>query len=44
MKKVNNYQKAKVQSQDVAWLLLKFYQFQPGVANKSITYKTNMSM
>ena len=42
MKKANNFQIAKVQPQSVASLLLTFWQFQPGVAYKSVVYKKNM--
>ena len=39
MKKASNFQKAKVQPQRVAYLLLDFCQFQPGIAYKSAVYK-----
>ena len=39
MKKVNNYQIAKVQAQGVAQLCLIFCQFQPDVAYKVVGYK-----
>ena len=39
MKKANNFQKAKVQSQDFAYLLLDFCQFQFGIAYESAAYK-----
>ena len=43
MKKVNNFQIANVQHQDIAYLLLNFfYQFQPGVAYKSVAYKKSV--
>ena len=42
IKKTNNFQIAKVQPQNVASLLLTFWQFQPGVAYKSVVYKKNM--
>ena len=39
MQKVNIFQIANVQPQGVAQLLLDFWQFQPGVAHKSVAYK-----
>ena len=39
MRKENNFQIAKVQRQGVALFLLDFFQFQPGVAYKSVAYK-----
>ena len=43
MKNMNNFQIAKVQHQGVAQRLLDFfYQFQPGVAFKSVDYKKNL--
>ena len=39
MKYVNNFQIAKVQPQGVVSICLVFYQVQPGVAYKSVSYK-----
>ena len=39
MKKVNNFQKAKVQPQGLCSFRLIFCEFQPGVAYKSVAYK-----
>ena len=39
MRKENNFQIAKVQPQGVAKFLLDFFQFQPGLAYKSVAYK-----
>ena len=42
MKKGNSFQKAKVQPQRIASLLLTFFfQFQPGIAYKSVANKKN---
>ena len=38
MKNVNNFQISKVQPQGVAYHLLNFCQFPPGVAYKSVAY------
>ena len=42
MKNMNNFQIANFQPQSVTQLLLIFFQFQPGVAYKSIAYKKNL--
>ena len=42
MKKSNYFQIAKVQSQDVSWLLFDFCQFQPGVPYKRVAYKKSV--
>ena len=39
MKKTNSFQIAKVQPENITWLLVVFWQFQPGVAYKSVAYK-----
>ena len=39
MKEPNNFQRAKVQPQLVTFLLLDFFQFQPGIAYKSVADK-----
>ena len=41
MKNINNFQMANFQPQGVTQLLLIFFQFQPGVAYKSVAYKKN---
>ena len=41
MKNMDNFQIANFQPQGVTQLLLIFFQFQPGVAYKSVAYKKN---
>ena len=41
MKNMNNFQIANFQPQSITQLLLIFFQFQPGVAYKSVAYKKN---
>ena len=42
MKNMNNFQIANFQPQSVTQLLLIFFQFQPGVAYKSVAYKKRL--
>ena len=42
MKNMNNFQIANFQPQSITQLLLIFFQFQPGVAYKSVAYKKNL--